>query len=110
MKKLNIIYYDAFLHMSCLRCFKEEMQFQIIDEAEARVGSIFNKYKMFYLTTTLIGLLVATGIYQLSGSLEWPSLWLAFWSANVMVFLSASRRFEHLSPVIEEIVSKQLSN
>ena len=110
MKKLNFLHYDALLHLPCLKSFSEEQQFQIIDEAESRAGSLLMRYKLYFIIMTSLGLLVAAALYLSLNSIKWPSIWMTIWFSFVMIFSSASRKLKHLSPAIEQIASEKKNN
>ena len=109
MKKINFFHYDALLHLSCLRKFNEEEQFQIIDEAEKRAGSLIMKNKRFFSITFLTGFVIAALLYYWLRDTAWSELWLVLWFSFVVIFLSGSRKRKHLSPYVEQ-VAKEKSN
>ncbi len=109
-KHTNIFHYDAYMHLSCLKQFSEEQQFQIIDEAEVQAGSFFKKFRSFHLTMSTIGLLIFGLIYYFTNSFGWPSIWLSLWSSYVLIFASNSRKVKHLQPHIEQIAKDKSIN
>ena len=59
MKNSNILFYDAFLHIPELRQFSEKEQYEIIEEAVARAGSMFPKHASLIIGLGLFGLSIA---------------------------------------------------